>query len=133
MKKSSRLQTLKKLNYNCTLQIQLYPLKSQNLSLLINNNFTNRLSFLNFTLTNKQHNMKKIYVLSLALSTALAGFSQFTSVKGELVKRKEFKELKAKPSISNHIPKGLTLWSNEFDNSADWVLDNSCVHTLVIT
>ena len=73
--------------------------------------------------------MKKIYVLSLALSTALAGFSQFSNVKGELVKRKEFKELKVKPSISNHTPKGLTLWSNEFDNSADWVLDNSCAYT----
>ena len=103
--------------------------KSQNLSLLINNHFTNRLSFLNFTLTNKQHNMKKIYVLSLALSTALAGFSQFTNAKGELVKRKEFKESKVKPSNSNHTPKGLTLWSNEFDNSADWVLDNSCAYT----
>ena len=73
--------------------------------------------------------MKKIYVLSLALSTALAGFSQFTNAKGELVKRKEFKESKVKPSNSNHTPKGLTLWSNEFDNSADWVLDNSCAYT----
>ena len=73
--------------------------------------------------------MKKIYVLSLALSTALAGFSQFTNQKGELIQRTESREYIVKPSTTNPISKGITLWSNEFDNSADWVLDNTCAHT----
>ena len=51
--------------------------------------------------------MKKIYTLVLSL---LFGFS-------------------ALAQSSSNNSKGVVLWSNEFDNSADWVLDNSCNYT----
>ena len=68
--------------------------------------------------------MKKIYLLLFSISVGFFGSAQQSNQK-ELVVREEYTEHKIKPSNNLNQPKGLVLWSNEFDNSADWILDNT--------
>ena len=68
--------------------------------------------------------MKKIYLLLFSISVGFFGSAQQSNQK-ELVVREEYTEHKIKPSNNLNQPKGVVLWSNEFDNSADWVLDNT--------
>ena len=68
--------------------------------------------------------MKKIYLLLFSISIGFLGSAQQSNQK-ELVVREEYTEYKIKPSNNLNQPKGVVLWSNEFDNSADWVLGNT--------
>jgi hypothetical protein len=69
--------------------------------------------------------MKKIYILILSLSFGISGSAQNSS-NTDLITKSDNSIHKIKPSNTPSNSKGVVLWSNEFDNSADWVLDNSC-------
>ena len=68
--------------------------------------------------------MKKIYFLfAVALATGAISAQKHASELGKKNKYAEFETLAKKSS--NHQPKGITIWSNDFSNSAEWTYDNT--------
>jgi hypothetical protein len=68
--------------------------------------------------------MKKIYFLfAVALATGTISAQKHATELGKKNKYAEFETLAKKSS--NHQPKGITIWSNDFSNSAEWTYDNT--------
>jgi hypothetical protein len=72
--------------------------------------------------------MKKIYILLLSITTGLFATAQ-NSISTDLVVKNDNSIHKIKPSNTTNQSKGVVVWSNEFDNSADWVLANDCAYS----
>ena len=70
--------------------------------------------------------MKKIYFLfAVVLATGAINAQKHASELGKKNKYAEF-ETAAKKS-SKQQPKGITIWSNDFSNSAEWTYDNTSI------
>ena len=84
-------------------------------------------NFIIFTTQTKKQAMKKIYILLLSLTTGFFATAQ-NSMSTDLVVKNDNSIHKIKPSNTANQAKGVVVWSNEFDNAADWVLANDCAY-----
>ena len=71
--------------------------------------------------------MKKIYILLLSVSFGFSASAQ-NNASTDLITKNDNSIYKIKPSNIPNNSKGVVLWSNEFDNAADWILDNTCAY-----
>lgn len=70
--------------------------------------------------------MKKIYFLfAVVLATSAINAQKHASELGKKNKYAEFETIAKKSS--KHQPKGITIWSNDFSNSAEWTYDNTSI------
>ena len=68
--------------------------------------------------------MKKLYFLfAIALAAGTVTAQKHASELGKKNKYAAFETVAKK--TTNHQPKGVTIWSNDFSNSADWTYDNT--------
>jgi hypothetical protein len=71
--------------------------------------------------------MKKIYTLLLSVTIGFSASAQ-SSQSSELITKNDNSIHKIKSNNTANNSRGVVLWSNEFDNAADWILDNSCAY-----
>ena len=85
--------------------------------------------FIIFTTQTKKQAMKKIYTLLFSISiVCLVTAQKDISIKPIAIEKIDNSTARVKPSNSDNISRGVVLWTNEFDNSADWVLANDCAY-----